>query len=599
MANKIGANAGFTWVIRDQNERSNYLYFVDPKSTVNPLMTNANLLTVFKKSTAIITNQSNQKDPERVVELLANFADEISKKLTNDQLILLNQKLAPFSKDIELPPELIKRPGEANLLIRNLYGYFHALLGKGDGIGVTDSIIKQGSQENKLLLSLFDEPEKTENIFAFELMKDLLVNSLTEEILLVLSSEEGFSCLLDGFKLNKRAWEQGHEKVYHKINSYSKLDEIGKKITFGKKDIQEAGDKLVEAITNKMTVRQTVVAQKVIAFVQQRENQLFILPGFYLEKVPDLIRESGLRVIGPIKTDLKPRGFFWEVKDSKGNVGYWLGSIHITPARLLNFNSRIQESFNRSRFLAVEVDITRGDLQEKEGLAYLKTLREVQLEEISKLKPEEKEILYKAIRKYLEANPIDSLTSDFTQEKTIALGLLQMYRTAFKDSGLSSGIDLKLIEQAKSTQKTVIDLEMVEDHFAFLSKSEIQAEFSAAQLSKIAQLCTDERALVDTFDAIMKPFIDLLTNRYPEIWEQGFLEELNHYLGGRIGNDPNDKKKLVPRNIKMAQKFDELMQQGTTFGVAGAAHFIGDFSILKFLKEFGYSITQVIHEEPI
>lgn len=65
-------------------------------------------------------------------------------------------------------------------------------------------------------------------------------------------------------------------------------------------------------------------------------------------------------------------------------------------------------------------------------------------------------------------------------------------------------------------------------------------------------------------------------------------------------SSPKMKMAMNRRNEEMVESTDRLIRAGKKpFAIAGAAHFAGETSMLKLMEQRGYTVTQVICEEPI
>ena len=144
----------------------------------------------------------------------------------------------------------------------------------------------------------------------------------------------------------------------------------------------------------------------------------------------------------------------------------------------------------------------------------------------------------------------------------------------------SSGIDMKLLAEAKAEQKPVRGFETMADQVHLLA--------DAPQAQQV-ELLHKELAELDKATAEMN---DLVT-----AWEHGDVEKI-----GKMENDelaakyPADYKRLVvDRNTRWTATLDGLLKDpatGSVFVAVGAAHLAGPDSVIKMLERDGWTVVR-------
>jgi len=157
------------------------------------------------------------------------------------------------------------------------------------------------------------------------------------------------------------------------------------------------------------------------------------------------------------------------------------------------------------------------------------------------------------------------------------LSMLPMVKAGYAPT---SGIDMKLLAEAKVEQKPVKGFETMAEQMHMLS-DEPEAE-QVKMLHK--DLVEMDKSAADT-------------NALVEAWEKGDVEKI-----GKIDNDelatkyPAEYQRIVvDRNTKWTVVLDGLLkdpQTGTVFVAVGAAHLAGPDSVLKMLEKDGWKVER-------
>ncbi len=292
-----------------------------------------------------------------------------------------------------------------------------------------------------------------------------------------------------------------------------------------------------------------------------------------------------------IKRLLEPTGYFWKIKKDEKTVGYLLGSIHLTPEYLLDLNSRIRKCFEKSARLAVEIDASAKELMKDAALRMQKWRKE----HLTRFTPEQIENICLNLQKLF---PEDSSQFDLTTEegkgRFISLGVAKLKSKIYTEQGLFSGIDSQLIQQAKTANKPVEDLETLEQYAKQETTQQLLSDdpIKDCFLDALSAFSTKDGDVVEIFNFITEQFSLSSSeglNAMFDAWVEGNLESLNDEERSTA-----QKMDMTQRNLNMALKIVNLVQQeGKTFSCVGAAHTAGEMSIQAFLKNFGYSTERV------
>ena len=277
----------------------------------------------------------------------------------------------------------------------------------------------------------------------------------------------------------------------------------------------------------------------------------------------------------------------WEITDASGGKLTMLGSMHMGKKDIFPLADRITKPYNEAQALVIECDATSPAAAAKVSGASVMRYSDGTL-----LKDKLSAEAYKIFTDKLAAmNMTDEMFKNFkpwaAYETIDSLWLLT--------SGLNTSysIDEYLINLSKSNKKEIIELESVE--------SQLEVYTKAPDI---------------TFDAQFKMLRDETRESYHkqinqlyDAWVTGDTDTVYKLSAG--GTDADYAKAGLTaeeiaavkkfnssikgdRNIKMAEKLEKLLKEGKkAFVMIGAAHFLGDDSIISLLEAKGYKAKRI------
>lgn len=266
--------------------------------------------------------------------------------------------------------------------------------------------------------------------------------------------------------------------------------------------------------------------------------------------------------------------FLWEVRSDKGTV-YLLGSIHVFKETLYPLDPAINDAFERSDMLVVEVNTADMNENEMNRIVQQKgmyTGGETLEKNLSK------ETL-KMLHEYLKLRGME--LSQVNRMKpwllNLSIGIWEIQRYGYKQQ---HGIDLHFIDKAKDN-KMILEMETMDEQLTILSDGTKEEHDYSLRLTLDQQ--PEMRSIlyeminawtVGNADGLLNIERDSV-NKYPE---------LNSHI----------ERILYDRNIKMAGKIKEYLKTGKTyFVVIGALHMGGEKGLVKLLQDEKYEIKQV------
>ena len=267
------------------------------------------------------------------------------------------------------------------------------------------------------------------------------------------------------------------------------------------------------------------------------------------------------------------RAFFWKATNGKG-VLYLLGSLHFGAQSLYPLPQMVNDAFNRSDVLVVEVDINNLSTKELAGGLSGKG----RYADKGRLEDHIKRITW---NKTVElANKLE-LNDELLSPVKPWLAALMLNAQALKREGYNAeqGIDNFYTQQAQG-KKPVMQLESEDDQINLMD-----------QLSDLEQ----EQILINTLQEL---------NRSPEnhkgiidAWKKGDAEAMDLIVRQNVDTGKLGSKLFniffVDRNERMANRLMDLSNDGRSyFVVVGSGHLCGEKGILKLLEQKGFAVTQ-------
>ena len=273
---------------------------------------------------------------------------------------------------------------------------------------------------------------------------------------------------------------------------------------------------------------------------------------------------------------------FEVTKEGSDNTIYLFGSIHAADLDKLELPEYLENAYNKSSYLAFEIDVTKEDLAE--------TMREQELivypgDDSLKnhLDPE----IYKSLEKFIKEKTNYSME---LVDRYVAFGVTQLLtQKVIEDTGISAnnGVEMTFTKRAMKDKKTVLEVESSKFQFDLLSS------FPNRNYE------IEIKETVENYEDALKE----LKNLYG-LWKKGNYKDITDYVtkenySGYSESDvellKNYNKALVDdRNIGMTDKFEEYFNNNyNTLFIVGTAHLVGDNGIVSLLTSRGYKVVQI------
>ncbi|MBA4389446.1 MAG: hypothetical protein C0399_00710 [Syntrophus sp. (in: bacteria)] len=265
--------------------------------------------------------------------------------------------------------------------------------------------------------------------------------------------------------------------------------------------------------------------------------------------------------------------FFWRVQ-TKNSTVYLLGSIHLLKRDVYPLSRIIENSYDKSDFLAVEADIADiGNIDMTQVL---------------------NNAIYQgddSIEKHISRDALAVV-----QKEAGRLGL------PFELIKIQKPWLLALTMQSLELMKAGYDPEYGIDKY-FLNKAQgkkkiFELESFDYQINLLSGFSDTEQEL---FLLYALKDLDVLTREVDKLigaWKTGNVRVMETLATKSIVDEsrfyPIYEKLIIARNRNMVSRIENYLQsRGTYFVVVGAAHLVGKNGIIQLLKNKGYSVEQL------
>ncbi len=266
------------------------------------------------------------------------------------------------------------------------------------------------------------------------------------------------------------------------------------------------------------------------------------------------------------------QSLLWEVKSDTATV-YLFGSVHYARSDMYPLDAAVEDSFDKSSILVLELDPLSVD--------QTKVLQEV----LSKgMYPGDKTIkdeldseVYAMLEEYLKSAglPMASFMKMKPALLSITLSTLRLQELGYSPD---QGIDIYFAKKATGN-KPILELESAQEQMDLLFNlpdADLYLKYTIMDNSKTS----------GQIESIM------------EAWKSGDADKMNALINEETLQEHPELGALMDeilfkRNRRMVKKIREyLAGDKTYFVVVGAAHLVGDQGIAKLLETAGYEIRK-------
>ena len=265
------------------------------------------------------------------------------------------------------------------------------------------------------------------------------------------------------------------------------------------------------------------------------------------------------------------KALFWKVS-SGDNVTYLLGSIHLGSKNMYPLPKEVEDAFEHSSALIVEVDINHLDQQKIQALVMETGMYQGDDTLWDHIGKENRARLEQFCEKY--GFPAAGMAKMKPWVVAMLVATLPMMKNGM-EAGL--GIDKYFLDKAGKAQKRVVEVESAEWQFKLLSgiTDEMLDQYLASTVEQ-----------------------DPLTHarKLQEAWLSGDAGRVDQFVREAMAKSPEELNRalLTDRNPHMADVAEQFLKsKDQGFMVVGAAHMVGKDGVVALLEKRGYKVEQV------
>jgi hypothetical protein len=266
----------------------------------------------------------------------------------------------------------------------------------------------------------------------------------------------------------------------------------------------------------------------------------------------------------------------WQIKSGK-NIAYVLGSLHAVTRNFYPFPEEIDDAFEKSDKLLVEVDMTKprsaaGETPGVSGSAIFENEDDTLWKHLDEKTAERLKI-------FLVGNNTRPERFEIMKPVYVAFEIDKMASAKSPtQSQITFGIDLYFMIRAMG-KKQIVELESYNSQQQILYNQpvDVQARYLKATLDRV--------------ETKRDYFAEML-----EHWLEGDAEQLDRIFS-EIHSEPAEMQRPFRegRNPKMAEAVENCLKNGERcFMIVGAAHVVGKEGIVSILKNKGYQAKQTM-----
>ncbi len=280
-----------------------------------------------------------------------------------------------------------------------------------------------------------------------------------------------------------------------------------------------------------------------------------------------------LTFVSPIsQPNAQEKSFLWRVASDKGTI-YLLGSIHYLKRENYPLKKSIQEAFEKSRTLVLEIDPQRDTPERAQRVMLERALYRDGTSLQQNISPQTYQLAEQRARELgVDLAQMSRFKPWFVAFSLVSVKLQKMGFDA------NFGLDRFLADQAKKDGKAIRGLETLEFQIGLLD------QFSPAeQDSMLRQTLTE----LDMLDKSLEQIV--------QSWNSGDARALEKLLLGSMKEYPEIYEKIVvERNRRWLADLVKMLEQGDqALVVVGAAHLVGKNGLIELLRQRGYTVEQL------
>lgn len=266
------------------------------------------------------------------------------------------------------------------------------------------------------------------------------------------------------------------------------------------------------------------------------------------------------------------KSFLWKVRSEKNSI-YILGSIHFLKRESYPLKPSIEQAFDASKKLVLEIDLPSVTPQKTQQV----TLEKGLFRDGTTLQQNVAKETYDLTEQRARELGIDLRAMSPLKPWLVALTLttMKLQKLGFDPS---YGVDRYLTERAKRSGKSTGGLETLEFQLGL---------FDGMPRRDQEMMLRETLKEMDRLDQGVEQIVQL--------WLKGDVGSLEEWLLAGMREYPEVYAKvIVERNRRWLPQIEKMIAQGeNAMVVVGAAHLVGREGVIELLKQLGYTVEQL------
>ncbi len=275
---------------------------------------------------------------------------------------------------------------------------------------------------------------------------------------------------------------------------------------------------------------------------------------------------------GPGTLRPQEKSLLWRIRAGQNSI-YIVGSIHFLKKANYPLKKDIEDAFDQSKKLVLEIDLQNTDRQKTDAITMQKALNPGGTTLEQNVSAETYALAEQKARELgIDLRALNPFKTWFV---ALTLTTIKLQKLGFDPS---YGVDRYLAERAKKSAKAVAGLETLEYQLGIFD-----------ELSPRGQELMLRQGL-EELDVLEKS-----AARIVQAWLKGDVGALDESLLAGLRQYPELYPKLIlERNRHWIPQIEQLIKQGEPALVAvGAAHLVGKDGVIELLRQRGYTVEQL------
>jgi uncharacterized protein len=271
------------------------------------------------------------------------------------------------------------------------------------------------------------------------------------------------------------------------------------------------------------------------------------------------------------QVNAQEKSFLWKVSSDQSSL-YILGSIHLLNKESYPLKKSIEDAFEQSKKLVLEIDLPRANAEKMQQLVLQKSVSR----DGTALHQNVSSDTYDRVARRAKELGIDIRILSPLKPWVVAMTMAAVkLQTLGFDPKL--GIDRHFAERAKQADKPTDGLET--------------AEF---QLNLFDQFSPREQELLLRQSMNEMDHVERNVSEIVQAWKGGDIGAVEKHLLTGMRDHPEIHRKVIDdRNRRWLPQIENLLARGeNALVVVGAAHLVGKNGVIELLKSRGYSVEQ-------